>query len=73
MDQATFKNYQEKAVSGEVTDNLNPSLMLQGIDSRLLAKVLAGEIDLNELAKREMEGRGLNAKGEWVGFNKTIK
>jgi len=41
---------------------------LQLLPTKTLAAVLAGEVDLNALARREMAGRGLDAAGRWVGF-----
>jgi hypothetical protein len=62
-----------KAKSGVFPDNLDPTLILQGASSELLTKVIKGEIDLNEVAKREMENRGFNENGKWVGFGIEIK
>jgi hypothetical protein len=42
--------------------------ILQLVPTDTLAAVLAGEVDLNALARREMAGRGLDATGQWVGF-----
>ena len=48
---AKLDNYRMK-------DAINPEIMFQMIDSCLLEDALSGEIDLHELAKKEMECRG---------------
>lgn len=50
-------------------DELNADYILQAVATEMLLKVARGEIDLNELARREIANRGLSAKtGEWIGF-----
>ena len=34
----------------------------------VLAAAARGEIDLNRLARKELAARGLDLRGEWVGF-----
>ena len=72
MTRTEFKQYSTKADSGEISDEMNPIFILRGTSTALLTRILTGEIDLKELAKRELENRGLNAAGKWVGFNKEI-
>ncbi|MGM0582777.1 MAG: hypothetical protein ACQETL_19030 [Bacteroidota bacterium] len=62
-----------KAEFGVSPDNLNPALILSGVSTELLTQVIKGEIDLNEIAKREMENRGFDENGKWVGFGIEIK
>ena len=38
---------------------------------RVLATVVAGELDLNLLAREELISRGLDEKGRWVGFDRA--
>jgi len=44
---------------------------IQIADTRVLAAVARGEIDLNLIAREEMAARGLGLHGEWVGFQKA--
>jgi hypothetical protein len=44
---------------------------IQTLDSETLAKAARGEIDLNELARRELASRGLDSQAKWVGFEKA--
>ncbi len=41
--------------------------------TKVLAAVARGEFDLNRLAREELEARGLNDQGEWVGFDSAKK
>ncbi len=41
---------------------------LQTALTKLLAAAARGEIDLNRLAREELANRGLDTKGQWVGF-----
>ena len=43
---------------------------MQTIPVRILAAAARGEIDLNEIAKAGLRGRGLDHNGERIGFNK---
>lgn len=51
----------------------NPRFALQGIGSDMLAMAARGEIDLNALARMELAARGLDADGQWVGFDKAAE
>lgn len=72
MDRKTFDSYILKSLDGLMPDCVNPAFTLNRLPADFLVAVVAGELDLNELAKRELESRGLDAKGAWVGFEKTI-
>ena len=51
-----------------MTDEQNPNLIFNLTDTELLIKIANGEIDAKELAKAQLANRGLNEKGEWVGY-----
>jgi hypothetical protein len=40
-------------------------------DSDILAMAARGEIDLNQIAKQKLAGRGQDKNGQWVGFEKA--
>ncbi len=44
--------------------------MVSLFDTSVLVDVAAGKLDLNELAIKELRNRGLDLKGNWVGFDK---
>lgn len=39
--------------------------------NKVLVAVANGEIDLNNLARKELANRGLDKQGQWVGFDKA--
>ncbi len=39
--------------------------------TEVLAAVARGELDLNRLAREELANRGLDAQGQWVGFDRA--
>jgi len=59
----------KKYIPKNDSDELNPRYMYQGVATNLLVAIVNGVIDSVELANKELENRGLNQKGEWVGFN----
>lgn len=44
---------------------------LQTFPAYILAAVIRGEVDLNELCKDALAGRGLNLDCKWVGFDEA--
>lgn len=42
--------------------------VLQLMDSTHLATLASGKVNLLEVVKAELAKRGLNEKGEWVGY-----
>ena len=51
------------------SDDLNPRYLFQGIATDLLVAIVNKQIDPFELANKELENRGLDSNGKWVGFN----
>lgn len=72
MTREEYKQWNNKAQFGTMPDDLNPAFILSGVHSRLLSQVAKDEIDMKELAKRELENRGLNIECDWVGFKHEI-
>ena len=46
---------------------------IQLADTKVLAAVARGELDLNAVARRELANRGLNQQGKWVGFEQAAQ
>ena len=44
---------------------------IQTAETKVLAAIARGEIDLNRIAREELAARGLGIHGEWVGFQKA--
>jgi hypothetical protein len=51
-----------------MSDELNPNYMFQQTDTELLVGIMSGTINPHLQAARHLANRGLNHKGEWVGF-----
>ena len=65
--------WERKANSGLVKECFNPAFILSLTATALLTQIAKGEINLQELAKRELEDRGYGINGQLVGFNKVIE
>lgn len=50
----------------------NAASYLNVLPSELLAAVVRGEINLNDLAGDTLAGRGLDQNGIWVGFPEAV-
>lgn len=70
MTKADYKRYNKLAEEGKIKDDENPAFTYVGIKTKLLLDIVNGKINPKEIAKRELEARGLNTKGEFVGFGK---
>jgi len=46
---------------------------IQIAETKVLAAIARGEIDLNRIAREELAARGLGLNGKWVGFEKARK
>lgn len=54
------------------SDELNPDYLFCTKATDLLVAIINGQIDAVELAKKELDNRGLDHKtGKWVGFKKN--
>lgn len=50
------------------SNDQNPKFLFNCTHTELLTAIVNGEIDAKSLAMSELRNRGLNAKGEWIGF-----
>ena len=57
----------------EIPDELNPDLMLNTIASELLIKIAKGEIDIQELVRKQLSDRGIDDQRNWIGPDKARK
>ena len=60
MTRREYQTWINKADFGSVKDELNPAFILSTVATSLLSQIAKGEIHLQELAKRELENRGLD-------------
>lgn len=61
------KDYESRA------DDINPRFIFSTTATALLLEALRGDFDLKQLIRRELANRGLNAEGNWVGFDKAAQ
>lgn len=73
MNKEDFKRYNDAAKAGTISDDQNPIFLFNSTATALLVKGLAKEFSFTDLARYTLASRGLNQKGEWVGFEKAKK
>ena len=66
-DRMMSKDYENRA------DDINPRFIFSTTATALLVEALRGDFDLKQLVRRELADRGLNAEGNWVGFDKAAQ
>lgn len=66
-DRMMSKDYENRA------DDINPRFIFSTTSTALLVEALRGDFDLKQLVRRELANRGLNAEGNWVGFEKAAQ
>ena len=66
------EEYLRLSKTGELRDHENPIFIFSMTETSLLVQIANGELNAQELAKRELENRGLNINGAWVGFKGEI-
>ena len=54
----------------ELPDELHPIYLFSTTATSLLVQIVKNEIDAQKLAEQELQRRGLNHEGSWVGFSK---
>jgi hypothetical protein len=65
--------YRKAAELGTIPDSQNPLFLLQGTHTDLLVRILMRDFSVTDLARHELECRGLNEQGKWVGFDQKPK
>lgn len=62
------------ATQTEIPDELNPDHLFSTTWTELLLKIASGVIDCRELAKEQLDQRGLDHQtGKWIGFKNSNK
>lgn len=54
----------------ELPDELNPIYLFSTTAISLLVQIVTSQIDAKQLAQEELQKRGLNSEGNWIGFSK---
>lgn len=69
MNRTTIQQAQQ--VSTDLGLSPDEGLFMQTLPSSLLAALARGEINLLALAREELQARGLDLQGQWVGFEQA--
>lgn len=64
------KRIYQPAIENEIADCQNPRYLFSGISISILTAIVKGEIDPAQLAKNELQYRGLNENGAFVGWQR---
>ncbi|WP_209864184.1 hypothetical protein [Chitinophaga sp. OAE865] len=70
-DQIDF--YRQAAINGSLPDELNPIYIFSLTKVDLLVMIASQKLDASFLALKELEQRGLDQHGVWVGFKDHIQ
>lgn len=68
MTEEQIKHYTQALKDESLPSEENPLNLFAQTSTNLLAKALAKEFNLVTLIRLEMRKRGVNDKGQWVGF-----
>ncbi len=68
-----IKKYQQAAKDGSLPDEENPLFLFSTTSTNLLAKLLSKEFNILTLVRMQLRERGVNDKGQWIGFDKAAK
>lgn len=52
----------------EISDKENPEFIFQTTHTKLLVQIVNGKLNPKKAAMKELDNRGLDKKGKWVGF-----
>lgn len=70
MTDEQIAKFRQAARDGSLPDEENPLLMLSTVSTNLLAKILSKEFNILTLVRMQLRERGVNDKGQWIGFAK---
>lgn len=65
--------YKQAAKDGSLPNEENPLFLFSTTSTNLLVKLLSKEINLTTLIRMQLRERGVNDKGQWIGFEKAMQ
>lgn len=71
MTDATRRRIEAQIQDPEVNDLQNPTFLFSTIATDLLLAITAGLVDPVRLAHEQLANRGLDADGNWCGFDRA--
>lgn len=70
MTQEELNYYKAAASLGLIPDEENPIFLFSSAHKDILLDIISGKIDPIQMARMEMEARGLDVyTGKWIGWN----
>lgn len=71
MTQELVKKLEQAAKDGSLPQEENPLYLFGSTSTNLLVKLLGKDINLITLVRLQLRERGVNDKGQWIGFEKA--
>ncbi len=71
MSDATRRRIEAQNADPQVSDLQNPAFLYSTVATDLLLAITSGLIDPVQLAHEQLANRGLDADGQWVGFDRA--
>ncbi len=68
-----INKYKQGAKDGSLPNEENPLFLFSTTSTNLLVKLLGKEFNLATLVRMQLRERGVNDKGQWIGFEKAMQ
>jgi len=68
-----MNKYKQAAKDGSLSNEENPLFLFSTTSTNLLVKLLGKELNLATLVRMQLRERGVNDKGQWIGFEKAMQ
>ena len=68
-----INKYRQAAKDGSLPSEENPVFLFSTTSTNLLVKLLGKEFNLATLVRMQLRERGVNDKGQWIGFEKAMQ
>jgi hypothetical protein len=68
-----INKYKQAAKDGSLPGDENPLLLFSTTSTNLLVKLLGKDFNLATLVRMQLRERGVNDKGQWIGFEKAMQ
>ncbi|WP_214072585.1 hypothetical protein [Mucilaginibacter sp. dw_454] len=68
-----INKYKQAAKDGSLPNEENPLFLFSTTSTNLLVKLLGKEFNLATLVRMQLRERGVNDKGQWIGFERAMQ
>lgn len=73
MTSEQINKYKQAAKDGSLPNEENPLLLFSTTSTNLLVRLLSKDFNLATLVRMQLRERGVNDKGQWIGFEKAMQ